>query len=63
VEVQGTGDLTLSLCGAAAALASGFVKDSLGFHILADAATALAAVLLVLAWYTAATTRSARPST
>src|SRR6056297_4253329 len=62
VEVQGTGDLTLSLCGAAAALASGFVKDSLGFHILADGATALAAALLVLAWYTAATTRSARPA-
>ena len=59
VEVQGTGDLTLSLCGAAAALASGFVKDSLGFHILADAATALAAALLVLAWYTSATTRLA----
>ncbi len=57
VEVQGTGDLTLSLCGATAALASGFVKDSLGFHILADGATALAAALLVLAWYTAATTR------
>ena len=40
VEVQGTGDLTLSLCGAAAALASGFVKDSFGFHLLADGATA-----------------------
>jgi MFS family permease len=57
VEVQGTGDLTLSLCGAAAALSSGFVKDSLGFHLLADGAAVLAAGLLVLAWYTAATTR------
>jgi hypothetical protein len=56
--VQGTGDLTLSLCGAAAALSSGFVKDSFGFHLLADAATALAAALLVLAWYTAATLRT-----
>jgi MFS family permease len=54
VEVQGTGDLTLSLCGAAAALTSGLVKASLGFHFLADAATALAAALLVLAWYTSA---------
>jgi predicted MFS family arabinose efflux permease len=55
VEVQGTGDLTLSLCGAAAALSSGFVKASFGFHLLADGAAVLAAALLVLAWYTAAT--------
>jgi MFS family permease len=60
VEVQGTGDLTLSLCGAAAALSSGFVKDSFGFHLLADGATVLAAALLVFAWYTAAITRSPR---
>ena len=56
VEVQGTGDLTLSLCGAAAALSSGLVKDAFGFHLLADGATVLAGGLLVLAWYTAATT-------
>jgi MFS family permease len=56
VEVQGTGDLTLSLCGAAAAFSSGFVKASFGFHLLADGAAVLAAALLVLAWYTAATT-------
>jgi hypothetical protein len=63
VEVQGTGDLTLSLCGAAAALSSGFVKASFGFHLLADGAAVLAAGLLVLAWYTAATTPSApRPT-
>jgi MFS family permease len=61
VEVQGTGDLTLSLCGAAAALGSGLVKASFGFHFLADAAAALAAALLILAWYTAARTRSAAP--
>lgn len=50
VEVQGTGDLTLSLCGAMAAFGSGFVKQAAGYHILADAATALAAALLVYAW-------------
>lgn len=61
VEVQGTGDLTLSLCGATAALSSGFVKASFGFHLLADGATVLAAVLLVLAWYTAATSPNLRP--
>jgi MFS family permease len=54
VEAQGTGDLTLSLCGAAAALGSGFVKQGAGFHILADIATGVAAGLLVFAWFTAA---------
>jgi MFS family permease len=54
VEVQGTSDLTMSMCGAAAAFSSGFVKDSFGFHLLADAAAGLAAVLLVFAWFTAA---------
>lgn len=60
VAAQGTGDLTMSLCGAGAALASGFVKDSLGFHLLADAATALAAVLLVTAWFVQARERAER---
>jgi MFS family permease len=58
VEVQGAGDLTLSVCGAAAALASGLVKASFGFHVLANLATALAAALLVFAWYTEARQRS-----
>jgi len=53
VEVQGTADLTMSLCGAAAAFGSGFVKESYGFHLLANGAAALAAGLLVLAWFTA----------
>ena len=52
VEAQGTGDLTLSFCGAVAAFGSGFVKEAAGFHILADAATVLAAVMLVAAWAT-----------
>jgi len=39
IEVQGTGDLALSLCGAAIAVSSGFVKDAFGFHLLADGAT------------------------
>jgi MFS family permease len=53
VEVQGTSDLTMSLCGATAALASGLVKASFGFHMLANVATALAAGLLVVAWFAA----------
>jgi MFS family permease len=54
VEAQGTGDLVLSLCGAAAAFGSGFVKDAAGYHVLADAATVLAAAMLVYAWMTRA---------
>jgi len=52
VEVQGTSDLAMSLSGAAAAFGSGFVKDSFGFHLLANGAAGLAACLLVLAWLT-----------
>ena len=53
VEVQGTADLTMSMCGAVAAFSSGFVKESFGFHLLANVAAGLAAALLVLAWFTA----------
>ena len=54
LEAQGTGDLTLSLCGAAAAFGSGFVKQAFEFHILADLATVLAGGMLVYGWYTGA---------
>ena len=54
VEAQGTGDLTLSLCGAVAAFSSGFVKQGWGYHVLADVATGVAGALLVYAWYTQA---------
>jgi MFS family permease len=57
VEAQGTGDLTLSSCGAIAAFGSGFVKQGWGFHILADVATVVAGLLLVYAWYTQARLR------
>ncbi|NND75619.1 MAG: MFS transporter [Ilumatobacter sp.] len=57
VEVQGTSDLTMSLCGALAALTSGFVKASFGFHLLANAAAFLAAGILAFAWLTAARLR------
>ncbi len=50
VEVQGTADLTMSFCGGIAAFASGFVKQAWGFHMLANAATLLAGVLLVVAY-------------
>lgn len=57
VEVQGTGDLTMASCGAVAAFASGFVKDSFGFHLLANSATTAAALLLVFSWFTASRLR------
>ncbi len=50
VSAQGTGDFTMSFWGATAALGSGFIKTSLGFHMLANLATAAAAVLLIYAW-------------
>jgi MFS family permease len=59
VEAQGTGDLTLSMCGAVAAFGSGFVKQSLGFHLLAHAATTMMAVLLLATWVSTARNRLA----
>jgi MFS family permease len=47
VEVQGAGDLLMSLIGGAAAFSSGFIKQSFGYHTLAYAGTLLAAILLV----------------
>lgn len=47
VEVQGAGDLTMSLFGGAAAFSSGFVKQSFGYATLAYGGTVLAASLLL----------------
>jgi predicted MFS family arabinose efflux permease len=54
VEVQGTSDLTMSACGALAAISSGLLKESFGFHLVADGAALLAGCILLLAWYTMA---------
>jgi MFS family permease len=50
VEVQGAGDLTMSMCGGIAAFSSGFIKESFGFSTLAYGATLAAAGLLVYAF-------------
>ena len=50
VEVQGTADLTMSFCGGVAAFSSGFIKAAWGYHLLADAATVVSGLLLVLAY-------------
>ncbi|MFN6122149.1 MAG: MFS transporter, partial [Actinomycetes bacterium] len=49
VEVQGGGDLLMSLCGGTAAFASGFVKASFGFSTLAYAGSLLALAMLLYA--------------
>jgi MFS family permease len=49
VEVQGTADLTMSLCGGVAAFASGFVKQAWGFHLLANVASVAAVALAIVA--------------
>ncbi len=56
VEVQGAGDLLMSLFGGGAAFASGFIKASFGYSTLAYAGTLLAGVLLV---YSMASRRAA----
>ena len=50
VGVQGTADLTMSLCGAVAGFASGFIRRAVGYHVLADIAAAAAVGLLVAAY-------------
>ena len=60
VEVQGTADLAMSLCGGVAAFASGFIKQSFGFHLLADASAVLVAALLLTIWLTRSRQRPVR---
>jgi MFS family permease len=57
VAVQGSADLIMSFCGAIAGFTSGFVRESWGFHTLANTGTLLAGLLLVAA---VVATRSAR---
>lgn len=61
VGVQGTADLTMSLCGGIAGFASGFIRRAVGYHVLADLAAISAGLLLVCAYIAArgATTESA----
>ena len=49
VEVQGAGDLMMSLFGGSAAFASGFVKQSFGYGTLAMSAALVALALIVFA--------------
>jgi MFS family permease len=58
VEVQGAGDLLMSLCGGTAAFSSGFIKQSFGYPTLAYAGTLLAGCLLVYTMSSRVTTRA-----
>lgn len=49
VAVQGTADLFMSLAGGLAGFASGFVRQAVGFHMLANLAALGAGLLLVVA--------------
>lgn len=55
VAVQGTADLAMSLCGAVAGLASGFVHAAVGYHLLAAGAALAAGGLLAAIVYRAPT--------
>ena len=61
VGVQGTADLTMSLCGAVAGFASGFIRRAVGYHVLADVAAAAALGLLLVAYVSSAPVRTTRP--
>ena len=60
VAVQGTSDLTMSLCGAVAGFSSGFIRRAVGYHVLADLAAAAALGLFIAAYVSAR--RTAPPS-
>lgn len=47
VQVQGSADLLMSLCGGLAGFSSGFVRKAVGFHMLSNISAALAMVLVV----------------
>jgi len=50
VAVQGTADLLMSFCGGLGGFASGFIRQAIGFHLLAASAMVAAGVLVVIAY-------------
>lgn len=50
VTVQGSADLTMSLCGGIAGLASGFIRRAIGYHMLSVVALVACAALLIAAF-------------
>lgn len=49
VTAQGSADLLMSLCGGAAGLSAGFVRQAFGYHVLTSGALIAALVLLAVA--------------
>ncbi len=50
VQVQGSADLVMSFCGGIAGLSAGFIRQAVGYHMLANLGDAAAIVLLVAAF-------------
>jgi fucose permease len=48
VRSQGVSDLAMSLCGGCAGFASGFVRDAIGYHLLAGTAGAFCVLMIAL---------------
>lgn len=59
-KVQGAADLSMSLMGGIAGFGSGFVKHALGYHMLSNAGTLAAGLLLVAAVVAIRTPRPAQ---
>ncbi len=51
VQVQGSADLVMSFCGGIAGISSGFIRSSIGFHMLANLGDVVAVVMLVAAFF------------
>ena len=49
VTAQGSADLLMSLCGGAAGLSAGFVRQAFGYHVLTSGALFAALVMLIVA--------------
>ncbi len=50
VQVQGTADLVMSFCGGIAGLSAGFIRQAIGYHMLANLGDLAAIMMLVAAF-------------
>jgi hypothetical protein len=48
VQIQGTADFLMSLCGGIAGFSSGFIRRAVGFHMLSNIACVLAFVMFLV---------------
>jgi MFS family permease len=62
VTVQGSADLMMNVCGGLAGFSSGFIRSALGYHMLANVATVLAATLVAVTALHLVSTKRAAPA-